>query len=60
MSRHLPPMGCLMLLCVLTAPGAATAEAAGIGVHWGGMRKTFRERLRGDAIRMAARRRRRK
>jgi hypothetical protein len=26
-------MGCLMLLCVLTAPGAATAEAAGIGVH---------------------------
>jgi len=29
-------MGCLMLLCALTAPGAATAEAAGIGVHLGG------------------------
>jgi hypothetical protein len=34
-SRHLPPMGCLMLLCALTAPGAAAAEAAGIGVHLG-------------------------
>ena len=33
MSRHLQPMGCLMLLCALTAPGAAAAEAAGIGVH---------------------------
>ena len=57
MSRHLQPMGCLMLLCALTAPGAATAEAAGIGVHWGGMRKTFRERLRGDTIRMSSRER---
>jgi len=34
-SHHLPPMGCLMLLCALTAPGAATAEASGIGVHLG-------------------------
>ena len=32
MSRHLPA-GCLMLLCALIAPGAASAEAAGIGVH---------------------------
>ena len=32
MSRHLPA-GCLMLLCALIALGAATAEAAGIGVH---------------------------
>jgi len=27
------PWGGLMLLCVLIAPGATTAEAAGIGVH---------------------------
>jgi hypothetical protein len=33
MSRRFSPVGCLMLLCVLTAPGAATAEAADIGVH---------------------------
>jgi len=35
MSRRFSPVGCLMLLCVLTAPGAATAEAADIGVHLG-------------------------
>jgi hypothetical protein len=37
MSRRFSPVGCLMLLRVLTAPGAATAEAAdiwrAIGVH---------------------------
>jgi hypothetical protein len=31
MSRRFSPVGCFMLLCVLTAPGAATAEASGIG-----------------------------
>jgi hypothetical protein len=35
MSRRFSPVDCLMLLCVLTAPGAATAEASGIGVHLG-------------------------
>ena len=33
MSRHFLPAGGLMLLCVLIAPGATTADAAGIGVH---------------------------
>ena len=35
MSRRFSPVGCLMLLCALTAPGAAAAEVAGIGVHLG-------------------------
>ena len=33
MSRHFPVLACLMLLCAQIAPGATTAEAAGIGVH---------------------------
>ena len=33
MSGHFPVLDCLMLLCARIAPGAATAEAAGIGVH---------------------------
>jgi len=33
MSRHLLPVGGLMLLCALIALGTTTAEAAGIGVH---------------------------
>jgi hypothetical protein len=33
MSRRFSLPACLMLLCVLTAPGAAPAEATGIGVH---------------------------
>ena len=33
MSRHLLPVGGLMLLCALIAPRTTTAEAAGIGVH---------------------------
>jgi hypothetical protein len=47
MSRRFSPVGCLMLLCVLTAPGAATAERPASACIWGFMRKTFRERLRG-------------
>jgi hypothetical protein len=35
MSRRFSSVGCFMLLCVLTAPGAATAEASGIGAHLG-------------------------
>jgi len=52
-SRFSSP-ACLVLLCGLIALGPTAAEAAGIGVHWGGMRKTFRGRLQGDTIRMSA------
>jgi hypothetical protein len=50
---------CLVLLCGLIALGPTAAEAAGIGVHLGGMRKTFRGRLQGNTIRMSERARRR-
>lgn len=33
MSRHFSSPACLLLLCGLLAPGATTAEAAGIGVY---------------------------
>ena len=33
LSRRFSLPACLVLLCAVIAPGAATAEAAGIGVH---------------------------
>jgi hypothetical protein len=47
MSRLFSTLACLVLLCAQIALGATAAEAAGIGGHLGGMRKTFRERLQG-------------
>jgi hypothetical protein len=54
MSRLFSTLACLVLLCAQIALGATAAEAAGIGGHLGGMRKTFRERLQGGTIRMSA------
>ena len=54
MSRHFLPAGRLMLLCALIAPGAATAEAAGIGVHLRVHAQNIPRAVAGDTTRMPA------
>ena len=54
MNSRFSLLACLVLLCGLLAPGATTAEAAGIGVHLRVHAHNIPRALQGGTTRMSA------